>query len=116
VPRIKYQEAVGLSVKRGRPSVGLSPSKPILVKLYDKEGRSVRDVAAALGCSKDMVHRALKQYCIEVRTNIKRSRLRKYGYKTLKAATKKRGIRGAAQDLGVNASTLSRFLRSETEK
>ena len=58
--RIKYQEAIGLEVKRGRPPAGPAPSKADLVQLYVKEDRSVRDVAAALGCSKDMVHRALR--------------------------------------------------------
>ena len=45
--RIKYKEAAGLEVKRGRPPVGPAPSKAALVKLYVKESRSVRDVAAA---------------------------------------------------------------------
>jgi hypothetical protein len=31
--RIKYQEAAGLEVKRGRPSIGPAPSKADLVKL-----------------------------------------------------------------------------------
>jgi len=44
--RIKYQEAAGLEVKRGRPPVGPAPSKADLVKLYVKESRSIRDVAA----------------------------------------------------------------------
>jgi hypothetical protein len=63
-----------------------------------------------------MVYRALKEYGIEARTKIRRSGLRKHGLQALKAAAKKKGIRGAAQDLGVNPSTLSRFLRSRTEK
>lgn len=56
--RIKYQEAAGLEVNRGRPPAGPSPSKADLIKLYVKESRSVRDVAVVLGCSKDMVHGA----------------------------------------------------------
>ena len=49
MPRIKYQEAIGLEVKRGRSPAGPAPSKADLVKLYVKEERSVRDVAAVLG-------------------------------------------------------------------
>ena len=51
--RIKYLEALGLEVKRGRPPVGPAPSKADLVRLYVKEGRSVTDVAAVLDFSKD---------------------------------------------------------------
>jgi hypothetical protein len=44
--RIRYKEAAGIEVRRGRPPAGPPPSKADLVKLYVKEGRSVRDVAA----------------------------------------------------------------------
>jgi hypothetical protein len=56
--KIKYQEAAGLEVKRGRPQAGPSPSRADLIKLYLKESRSVCDVAAVRGCSKDMIHGA----------------------------------------------------------
>ena len=114
--RINYQEAAGLGVKRGRPLAGPAPSKADLVKLYVKEERSVRDVATALGCSKDMVARALKAYRIEARTNAKRSGLMQYGAKALAILVKEKGIRGTARKLGVNPSTSSRFMRSVTEK
>jgi transposase-like protein len=114
--RIKYLEALGREVKRGRPPVGPAPSRADLVKLYVKEGCAVREVAAALGCSKDMVHRMLRKYGIEARPKAKRSGLRKYGIKTLRTAAKKKSVRGAARELGVNPSTLSRFLRSDQEK
>jgi len=45
--RIKYLEAIGREVKRGRPPAGTAPSKEDLVRLYVEESRSVRDVAAA---------------------------------------------------------------------
>jgi hypothetical protein len=64
--KIKYQEAIGLVVKRGRPPAGPAPSKADLIKLYVRESRSVRDVVAALGCSNDAVHRALNEFWIEV--------------------------------------------------
>jgi transposase-like protein len=98
--RIKYQEAAGLEVKRGRP-VGPrpAPSKADLVKLYVKEEQSVRDVAAVLGYSKDAVHRGLKQYGIDARPNASRSRLRTIPLRNLKAAIRAKGISGTARDL-----------------
>jgi hypothetical protein len=44
--RIRYQEVAGLEMKRGRPPAGPPPSRADLVKLYVKEARAVRDVAA----------------------------------------------------------------------
>jgi hypothetical protein len=88
--RIKYQEAIGLEVKRGRPPAGPPPSKAGLVRLYVKEGRSVRDFAAGLGCSKDAFHRALKKYGIEARSNASRSRLWTIPLRDLEAAIQER--------------------------
>jgi hypothetical protein len=110
MPRIKYKEAIGLEVKRGRPPAGPAPSKADLVKLYVKEERSVRDVAAALGCSKDMVARALKAYRIKARTNVKRSGLREYSLAELESGVKRSGIRGLARELGIDESTLRHHL------
>jgi hypothetical protein len=109
--RIKYKEAIGLEVNRERPPAGPPPSKADLVRLYVKESRSVRDVAAALGCSKDAVHRALKQYGIAARSNASRSRLRTIPIRDLKAAIRDKGLRGAARDLGVDHSTLHHHLK-----
>ena len=114
--RIKYQEAVGLEVKRGRPPAGPAPAKDQLVRLYVKEGRAIRDIAATLGCSKDMVRRALKKYAIEPRTTARRSILLQYRLSDLRTAVKEKGIRGYARELGINPSTLSRFLRSKADK
>jgi uncharacterized metal-binding protein len=109
--RIRYQEAAGLEVKRGRPPVGPTPGKGQLVKLYVKEGRSVRDVAAALGCSKDMVHRALRKHGIEARTRARRSVLIKYRLKDLEAAVNEKGIRGLAREMGIDEGTLRHHLK-----
>jgi len=57
--RIKYQEAAGLEMKRGRPPAGPAPSKADLARLYIKARLSPRDTAAALGVSKDGIRRAL---------------------------------------------------------
>jgi len=109
--RIKYQEAIGLEVKRGRPAAGPAPAKDQLVKLYVREGRSVRDVAAVLGTTKDAVHRALKKYKIAARSNVSRSKLRTIPLRDLKAAIRDNGIRGTARALGVDHSTLRHHLK-----
>ena len=109
--RIKYLEAIGLTLKRGRPPAGPAPTKDQLVKLYVKESRSVRDVAAVLGCSKDAVHRWLRKYRIEVRTPARRSILLKYSLSDLKAVVKTKGIRGAARDMGIDEGTLRHHLK-----
>jgi len=109
--RIKYKEAIGLKVKRGRPAAGPSPSKAELVRLYVKEGRSLRDVAGAIACSKDAVYRALKQYGIASRSNASRSRLRTILLKDLETAIRDKGIRGTARELGVAEGTIRHHLR-----
>ena len=99
--RIRYQEAIGLRIKRGRPSTAPAPSKEDLVRLYVKERRSVRDVAALLGCSKDAVHRALKKFGIEVRAGARRrSILLQYRLSDLKSAAKEKGIPRICQGAG----------------
>jgi hypothetical protein len=109
--RIKYHEAAGLEVKRGRPPAGPAQSKADLVKFYVKKGRSVRDVAAVLGCSKDVVHRALTEYGIKARSNARRSMLRTICLQDLKAAVRDKGLRGTASELGVDKSTLRHHLK-----
>jgi len=109
---IKYQEAAGLEVKRGRPLAGPAPSKEDLIKLYVLEERSVRAVAAVLGCSKDAVYRGLKQYGIPTRPNASRSRLRTIPLADLKAAIRAKGISGTARDLGIDRSTLRHHLKT----
>jgi transposase-like protein len=113
--RIKYQEAAGLEVKRGRPPTGPAPTKADLVKLYVRERRSVRDVAAVLGCSKEAVHRGLKQDAIDVRSNASRSRLRTISLQDLEAGILTKGIRGTARDLGVNEGTVRHHLKTRRE-
>jgi predicted transcriptional regulator len=99
--------------KAGRPSSDKTPLRTELARLYIRERKSIRDVAETLNCSKDMVSRALKAYGIEARTRARRSGLEKYDRKALESAAKVSGIRGTAKELGVNPSTLSRFLRSK---
>lgn len=109
--RIKYKEAAGLEVKRGKPSVGDKPSKSELKRLYIKESRSIREVARALGCTKDMVARTLKEYGLESRSPARRSSLLKYDLKTLETGVNEKGLRGYAKELRVNPSTLLHHIR-----
>ena len=109
--RIKYLEAIGIEVRRGRPPAGPTPSKADLFKLYVKESRSVRDVATVLGTTKDAVHRSLKHYGIAARSNASRSRLRTIPLRDLKAFIRDKGIRGTARDLGVDKGTLRHHLK-----
>jgi hypothetical protein len=109
--RIKYQEAAGLEVKRGRPPAGPLPSKADLVKLYVKESRSIRDVARVLGCTKDMVQRKLKEYGIMSRPRARRSALLPYSLADLKAGINKKGLRGYSQELGVDPGTIHHHMK-----
>ena len=105
--RIKGNEA-----RRGRPPTGKAPAKADLVKLYVKEGRSVRDVAAAIGCSKDMVHRALKQYGIAIRSNARRSRLRDVSLALIEVDIKTKGVSATARALNVDRATLRHYVKA----
>ena len=109
--RIKYQEALGLEVKRGRPAKGNKPLKKEIIKLYVKGSKSIREIAKELRCTKDMVARALINYGIRRRSSAPRSSLIKYDLKTLEAGILTKGLRGFARDLGVNPSTLLHHMR-----
>ncbi|MFX0135151.1 MAG: hypothetical protein ACFFDN_16025 [Candidatus Hodarchaeota archaeon] len=109
--RIKYKEAIGLEVKRGRPSSAKKPSKEVIEKLYAKESRSIREIAEQLRCSKDIVYRSLKEYGIEMRPRFNRSKLRKYKLFVLERGVKEKGVRGYAKELGVHENTLRYYLK-----
>lgn len=102
--------AIDIERKRGKPPLGIKPSKTLLLKVYIQEARSIREIANLLGCTKDMVARALKEYGMEARTNARRSSLRTYPLKRLESGVKKKGIRGLARDIGVDESTLRHHL------
>jgi predicted transcriptional regulator len=89
----------------------MTPPKEDLVRLYIKEEKSIREVAEALGRSKDIVARALKTYGIEARPNASRSKLRKIPLEDLKGAIKDKGIRGTARELGVDEGTIRHHLK-----
>jgi len=113
--RIKYKEAAGLEVKKGKPAIGKKPGKAELRRLYIKESRSIREVAEGCGCSKDMVYRALKEYGIELRPGFNRSRLRKYKLSILEKGVREKGVRGYSKELGVHENTLRYYLKGVRE-
>lgn len=110
--RKKIKPDDGLKMKRVRPGrwIGPPPSKADLVRLYVRDGMSVRDVAAALGCSKDAVHRALKGYKIKARTPAKRSRLMKLDQERLFADLAEMGIDRTVKKWGIPRRTFLDYL------
>jgi DNA invertase Pin-like site-specific DNA recombinase len=110
MPRIKYQEALGLEVKRGRPAKGNKPLKKEIIKLYVKESKSIREVAKELRCTKDMVARALIEYGIERKEMKRISKLSEYSLDILRKAVEEVGYLEAALRFGVGKTTLYSYL------
>lgn len=110
--RIRYKEAAGIEAKRGKPASGKKPEKKELQRLYVKESRSVREVAEILGCSKDMVYRALQEHGIERRDRIRRSQLRAFKLDFLRNQIKNKGFKHVAAELGVGITTLRDYINA----
>ncbi|TET67937.1 MAG: hypothetical protein E3J56_12095 [Candidatus Aminicenantes bacterium] len=110
--RIKYKEAIGMKVGKGRPAIGIKPDKRELERLYVKESQSIREVAEELRCSKDMVYRALQEYGIERRGKTRRSQLRAHKLIYLKDEIEKKGYTQVAIELGVGITTLRDYIRA----
>lgn len=108
---IKYKEAIGLEVKRGKLAKGKKPRRAELKKLYVKQSLSIREVAKLLECSKDMVYRSLKEYNIEMRPGFNRSRLRVYDLTYLKREIRKKSYKEMSKELGVDISTLRKHIK-----
>jgi len=107
--RIKYQEAAGLEVKRGRPR-GRWPKKAKLVRVYVKDGLPIREAAKKLGYTKDTIARALISYGIERRPS--GGRLPRLSAIGLTAVLAERGTQAkVASKFGVSVRTLRRFIR-----
>ncbi len=109
----RNQAETGQKVRHRRPGrqIGPPPSRAALVRLYVEGNQTARDVAAALGCSKDMVIRSLADYGIKVRTRTKRSKLLAIALDVLEAGVRDKGVRGYARDIGVDESTLRHHLK-----
>lgn len=97
-----------------RPAMrsGAKPARADLQQLYVREGKSIRDVAAVLGFTRDMVYRTLREYGIEARPVARRSRLQDIPLQELEAAIAGQGLRGAARSFGVDHSTLAQHVKA----
>lgn len=107
------RKATALKVKKrgsGRPA-GDRPKKEKLQQLYVEEKKSIREIADFLGCSKDRVYRALIEYGIERRPHTWGPRLERYDLEFLRESVNKMGYRKGAKELGVDKSTLYRYLK-----
>ena len=115
--RPDYLAAAGLDKpKRGRPPLGPGPTRDELTRLYLGEGRSIRDAALILGCSKEAVHRALRAFGITSRPSTRTSRLAIHGVRELRRRVKVDGLRGAARTLGVAWATLRDYLKRHDKR
>jgi len=98
--------------KRGRPALGPRPAKAELVRLYVRARLSLRDTAAVLGISKDIVRAALGEYDIPRRPKTtRRSQLTDIPLSLLEANIRIEGLRGHARTLRVSAPTLLEHVR-----
>ena len=107
------RKAIALKVKKcapGRPA-GNRPKKGELHRIYIEEQKSIREVAVFLGCSKDRVYRALIEYGIARRSHTWGPRLERYDLEFLRETVNKMGYRKGAKELGVDKSTLYRYLK-----
>jgi len=106
--RLAYQ---GAKRRPGRPPVIKKPERKDLKRLYVTEGKSIREVAAVLGCTKDTVSRTLQEHGIERRAGVKRSRLKEYRPAELRRRSRQEGAAKVAQELGVAVSTLRYYMK-----
>jgi len=109
--RIRYQEAAGLEVKRGRPQ--LSPTarmKDRLTRLYIVQKLSIREVGKAMKISEASVRRWLKAAGIPTRTKARRSRLRLLDQARLFGSIAAVGVRKTAKGWGIPERTLKSYL------
>jgi hypothetical protein len=108
--RIRYQEAAGLEVKRGRPRRIVTPAmKKRLRRLYVEEGFSLCDVAAAMKIKKETVRLELKAAGV-IRTNAPRSRLRLFDQARLFGYIAAFGVRKTAKRWRIPERTLKHYL------
>lgn len=109
--RMKYKEVAGIEAKKGKPTIGKRPSKAELKKLYIGESRSIRDTAEIIGCSKDMVFRALKEYGIGKDFITRKRKLSEATLGFLKKEFKTKSKKKVAVELGVSKSGLYKHLK-----
>ena len=107
--RIRYQEAAGLKLKRGRPRTP-GPDPGELRRLYEVEGKSMRDLAAIFRISDSKVRRELRAAGAESRPNVKRSRLRHLDQAALFSDLRELGPGRTAEKWGIPRRTFFDYL------
>ena len=101
-----------MKAKRGR-STKERPSRKELKRLYQREEMSIREIAGILEVSKDLVYRALREYKIERRPGMKKSRLKRFDLGHLKKGVQSSGYRETARKLDINEWTLRAYLKGK---
>jgi predicted transcriptional regulator len=110
--RIKYKEAVGMKVSKGRPAIGKRPDKKDLVRFYEKELKSIRHIAGQLGLHPATIHYWLRKYDIKTRSKARKSRLLSIPLEEIERNLAKLGIRGYARKLGLSEGTIRHHLKA----
>src|SRR4030042_1895340 len=100
-----------LPVRRGRPSIGETPSRAELVDAYQRQGLSIRAAAEVLGTSKEAVWRGLAEHGLPARANTRPRRLATYSLTDLRRRIRGAGPRGSARGLGGSAPTFLDYMR-----
>jgi hypothetical protein len=95
---------------------GPIPGETVLRRIYVAGGASIRQTALTLGYSKEAISRALREYGIDRRPPVPRSKLRHYSIRELKSGVRDLGLRGYARALGVSAPTLLHHLNEREKK
>lgn len=112
-----YFVSFGQKPKPAHRPKEIRPSKNSLVKLYIENKLSVRKIAIQLDCSKDLIHRALKEYGIDRRApGEKRSQLADYDFDFLRSELEIKSYSQVAKELDVHTSTLTRYMKKFERK
>ena len=109
--RIKYQEAAGLEVKRGRPRRMVEEKeKERLTRFYVVQELSTREIAKVMKISDASVKRRLHAAGVVMRSNARRSRLRLLNQARLFSDIIDLGVDRTAAKWGISERTLKHYL------
>lgn len=109
-----YLSATGRKPRRGRPTMGPAPERADLEALYLREGLSIRETAAILGCSKEAVSRALRAAGITSRPKTRKISLSTSALAEISARVRRDGLRPTARALGLAPATVLRYFRLQS--
>ena len=98
----------------GRPA-GVHPDAGEVGRLYMEKGLSIRDTAARLGVTKDMVYRVIHEVHIPSRPRV-RFKLANADPAHVFALLAEYGVIKTAARLGVSRSTIQRWIRAKVSR